>query len=1051
MKQVLSFIIVYCLSASAFAFKVYQNNGLPVLWDQPNVKIYANLRLTNSVLTDNIGPLGKHWNEAFAEAASYWTHSTNFKITVIEDLDIQNQIPNYPCPNLSASTPPEYLPIAFSNAVCTFDGGQVGFTGSELAVTQLLWDEPAVNNTHYRLRYAGIYFNQNENWAIYDGAHRANPLTPDFRRIAAHELGHVLGLDHDNTEPQNRLLTEFVGDISEPQTDDILGIASLYGGPPNTSKVMPGIITSVSSASDFVSAAGSNVQVKLRAFALPGGHIPGRARFYMEPFLFDPSQLDPIAEIDVGLPVGRTIYTGQALAHLQPDILLQCDRNVYYYAAAYQDTDNPSNWIYSQVRTLRTPLCPQSSLVSDFRLQGLDTSVVSFDANSPELKFDAIYSTINGDIDASGEMLWSVFGFNADLDDFGRLTLLESSIGEFIRVNARHRFLNLSANLNGGQKLFLVTKDSPNLQNVGSKSYGGMFVDANRDSSQYEARGGIFNAMQAIQVARNQGPILLRVGEVNGDGLRDMVVATNDRILIYSAENYTAFLNNRVPLLEYRLIQLGIKANSLILEDVTGDGVKEIIIGAEYQNAKPRVLVYQVSGSSLIPYRQLVPGTFGSGGDPYANSSAYQMKPIKYLNNRNELLVSFDGTASDPRGIAVYTMSTGQRRAYYDIGPKVSSVSVSDDGQFYGIGLKTTGDNKPGKGYNNDLNSTFTKTQSNSLYRLVLQDSGANEFIELNNQSPPNLNTTGESTIVITDLDTNVNQEVLLAVSHPLGSLGTSYIQVSNLSGNQLARRDMGENINFKITVDNLNNFSNKEIISLDLSNEKIELFNPNLQPVSEQHESEARAAFVSTKFNTTGSRVFVSNIDNDPYKEILILDGHQVRALDSQVLNTQFTFNSAANNTLTDVITADTNMDMAAEIILVTVDEIQVQKAAFGSNTPPIIANIAVTTEKNTTIEIPLFARDSDGDSIDFSLFSSPNYGSVSVQNDRAIARYTPRFGAAQVVDKFFVSVTDPLTASAVAEISVTITGEPDPPQTVVEQGRLSALFLSQIGRAHV
>ncbi len=75
-----------------------------------------------------------------------------------------------------------------------------------------------------------VVFNSARNWNSYRGPLRSG--TVDFRRVALHEFGHVLGLDHpDEATPfQNvsSVMTSSVSFIETLQADDITGAKSLY-------------------------------------------------------------------------------------------------------------------------------------------------------------------------------------------------------------------------------------------------------------------------------------------------------------------------------------------------------------------------------------------------------------------------------------------------------------------------------------------------------------------------------------------------------------------------------------------------------------------------------------------------------------------------------------------------------------------------------------------------------------------------------------------------------------------------------------------------------
>jgi hypothetical protein len=76
---------------------------------------------------------------------------------------------------------------------------------------------------------ADVIFNGNLTWDSYNGALR--PGTNDFRRVALHEFGHVLGLNHPDETGQNvsAIMNSHIGDVEHLTADDIAGALALYG------------------------------------------------------------------------------------------------------------------------------------------------------------------------------------------------------------------------------------------------------------------------------------------------------------------------------------------------------------------------------------------------------------------------------------------------------------------------------------------------------------------------------------------------------------------------------------------------------------------------------------------------------------------------------------------------------------------------------------------------------------------------------------------------------------------------------------------------------
>ena len=203
-------VLLAGVSMTAFTFNI-----AGVKWPGGNALLYIGMSGTS--------PSGTRWRDALARAAAEWTDMTPFSFSV-------DQAYRNPCQGYGASSTGEGFPsgngdgangVDFSATVCG------NAYGNNVLAVSLVYTESNLLGS-FDITEADIVFNSNSRFDIYDGPLVNQARGIDFGRVALHEMGHVIGMNHEQSSAS--IMRSTIGNLFTLQPDDIEGATTLYTG-----------------------------------------------------------------------------------------------------------------------------------------------------------------------------------------------------------------------------------------------------------------------------------------------------------------------------------------------------------------------------------------------------------------------------------------------------------------------------------------------------------------------------------------------------------------------------------------------------------------------------------------------------------------------------------------------------------------------------------------------------------------------------------------------------------------------------------------------------
>jgi len=288
---------------------------------------------------------------------------------------------------------------------------------------------------------------------------------------------------------------------------------------------------------------------------------------------------------------------------------------------------------------------------------------------------------------------------------------------------------------------------------------------------------------------------LVLTGDVDGDGINDLVTTKGSELLIYNGDGTLK-----------SSINLPQPCFAAMLEDFDGDGVLDIGLGSS-----DKAYIYKSDGTQLKVFH-----------GPFAGTSQISMRPIG-LTETHVLMGYQAGYIGRPRGMGAFDRTTAESLWYYQIGPGCDGFSVADmygDGKLYVTNASITVHN--GASGNN--------TTDGDMYLIVLDEDG-NALLSQKYPSPSD----GGAKHVFADTDFDGIYEIVCFEDHNASYPGTSQIHIYSPEGETLHSFDGLENASWQFALgDVIHESDGLEIVASVNVNETLYILDKELNVINQ-------------------------------------------------------------------------------------------------------------------------------------------------------------------------------------------------------------------------